>query len=108
MQNKNLIQPFANIICTIIYRDSKVSSKEKEKFFNFFKEEFGLNEAEIELLLKENTTDIEEDLKLLKEAFANDISQKAKFMQYLNELIYSDGIEDGEYEVFEMIRRELF
>ena len=108
MQDKNLIEPFANIICAIIYKDAKVSSKEKEKFFNFFKEEFGLNETEIEPLLKEQTPNIQEDLKLIKEAFANNISQKAKFMQYLNELIYSDGVEDEEYEVFEMIRRELF
>ena len=108
MQDKNLIQPFANILCAIIYKDSKVSAKEKEEFFNFFKEEFGLNETEIEPLLKEQNLDIQEDLKLIKKAFANNISQKAKFMQYLNKLIYSDGVKDEEYEVFEVIRKELF
>ncbi len=108
MENKALAEAFANVICAVIYKDSKVSSTEKEKFFAFFKEEFGLNETEIEPLLKENSRNIQEDLTLVKEAFANNISQKAKFMQYLNGLIYADGVENGEYEVFEMIREELF
>ena len=108
MENKALAEAFANVICAVIYKDTKVSSTEKKKFFAFFKEEFGLTDEEVAPLLKENSLNIQVDLEQIKEAFANNISQKAKFMQYLNGLIYSDGIEDGEYEVFEEIREALF
>jgi len=102
---------FAIILATLIKTDGKISEQERKKFNDFFKKEFELDNNSIDKLFKEaieSQENIEQHIELLKDGFKDDIMAKARFMQYLNETIISDGIEDKEYAVFEMIREKLF
>ncbi len=105
-----LCDSLAYLICNIIKTDGSISEKERKKFDDFFIKEFGLDKEDVEVLFKKaiNDTNYDEHISFLKEAFIDNPIQKAKFMKYLNEIIYSDGIKDGEYELFEKIRAELF
>ena len=108
---ENLYDSLAYVMWQVIKTDGEVSEKEREKFFDYFRNEFSLSDRKIDRLLASAAADgkdLQTHLENLKEALADKLSAKARFMQYLNECVYGDGIADGEYEVFEVIRRELF
>ena len=107
----DLKESFASIFLSVINADAKINKKEVDFFQDFFKKEFNITQNEIEKLFENSMyskRNIDEDIQLLKDAFAEDGVAKMRFMQYLNKCIFSDGIENNEYDVFEMIRAKLF
>ena len=100
---------FAVLLCGIIQSDGVVSEKERGKFDDFFAKEFGLSQDKVALLFEQglNENHYDEHIALLKEGFSSNPVQMMKFMQYLNETIFLDGIGDGEYALFEKIRDRL-
>ncbi len=102
---------FACILCGIIKSDGEISSKEREKFDDFFVKEFELDKETIDTLyvasMQEDNA-IEDHIELLKKGFEGQMMPKARFMQYLNDCVINDGVDDKEYEVFEMVRGRLF
>ncbi len=106
-----LKESFAVLLWAIIISDGVVSDKEREAFNKFFKLEFDLNPYEIDALfqtVEKNQENLEQHLKLLRLAFRSYPAQKARFMQYLNECIICDGVDNREYHTFEEIRQKLF
>jgi len=106
-----LQESFAVLLWAIIISDGVVSDKEREAFNKFFEQEFDLNPYEIDALFKTvetNQKDLEQHLKLLRLALRSYPIQKARFMQYLNQCIICDGVDDREYRTFEEIRQQLF
>lgn len=105
-----LKKSFAIVIREIILADKTVTTEERNKFDSFFKNEFNLSQSEINTLYVEainDEMDLDSHILLLKEGFKNKAMLTARFMQFLNETILSDGIEDKEYETFEMINQKL-
>ena len=101
---------FACILCGIIKSDGKISSKEREKFDEFFVKEFSLESSNIDALFHDNIEDAsyDEHVDLLKIGFEGSPMLMARFMKYLKALILSDGVSDGEYAVFERVRVGVF
>ena len=110
VESNQLMESYAAVMCAVMKKDGKITEKEKEKFFNFYKQEFMLDELGIEPLFKMGMKeeDINKHIKRIKEIAGSDSNNMMRFMQYLNETIISDGIEDEEYEIFEGIRKILF
>jgi len=110
VESNQLMESYAAVMCAVMKKDGKITEKEKEKFFNFYKQEFMLDELEIEPLFKMGMKeeDIDKHLKRIKELSGSDPYGMMRFMQYLNETIISDGIDEGEYAIFESIRKILF
>ena len=104
-----LQESFAVVLCGIIQSDGTVSQKERKKFDDFFAKEFELSKEEAQNLLEKalNETDYDKHIARLKEELKDMPMCKMKFMQYLNEIILSDGIGKDEYEFFEMVRSKL-
>jgi len=106
-KNKILYASFAVVFYHVIDADGVKSLQEKEKFFNFFKNYFEL-EQDLVLELYNDVVELEGDLdkhlEILKEELQNFPSLKIKLMNELNSIILSDGIDDREYVVFEKVR----
>jgi len=101
----------ACIMCAIIKSDLRTSPQEVKKFNEFFAREFELEKEHIDTLHEDamqDNSDVDEHLALLKEAFAENIILKGRFMEYLNNCVISDGIDYREYPVFEKVRIQLF
>jgi uncharacterized tellurite resistance protein B-like protein len=102
---------FATVLWSIIISDEVVSKKERKEFNAFFKKEFALSPAEIDVLfnkVEKSKERLEKHLDLLKKAFQAYPTQKAHFMQCLNRCIICDGVDNREYRTFEEIRKQLF
>ncbi len=100
---------FACIIAAIIASDEIVSDQEQRQAEHFFAEEFGIDaEATATLLEQAQEGDVDKHLLLLQEAFAGNMIEKARFMQFLNACITSDGVDSREYRVFEKVRDAFF
>ena len=108
----NLQYSFASVLWSIIISDNIVSQKEEKKFNTFLENEFSLSPTEIESMFKKiqsnNKESLEKHLNRLKEALQSYPIQKLRFMNYLNECIICDGVDDREYQTFEEIRKKLF
>jgi len=110
VESNQLMESYAVVMCAVIKKDGKITEKEREKFFNFYRQEFKLEDLDIEPLFKKGIKekDIDKHIKKLKEISNSDSFVMMRFMQYLNDIIVSDGIEDEEYKVFERISKILF
>ena len=109
MQEKSTKEAYAVLLYAIIAKDGSVSIKEREKFDNFFQNEFSLNDNEVADLFDFATKEIDykKYIDILKASLQDNPMQKLNFLQYLNQTVISDGIEDIEYEIFEEIRDAL-
>ncbi len=52
--------------------------------------------------------DIDEHVKFIRDVLADDNYTKYQILKQLNHIIYSDDIEDNDYEEFEKIKNILF
>lgn len=100
----------AVLLFDIIKADSEVSKEEVEKFHNIFTSQFDISKEKSESLYRQ-VEDLHGQfdmyLKQIKEKFESDLMAKANLMKILNEMILVDGIDDIEYDRFEIIKNEL-
>jgi len=108
---QQLKESFATLLVYGIKADNHISEKEKELFCSLMEEHCDIEYAEsVAFLAQSNPTpeDIEKHTKIINEFSKNNPMQKMHILECLNHIIYSDGIEMNEYNVFERLKRELF
>ncbi len=106
-----LQRAFAVVIYHVIKGDGAETNKEKAKFSSFFKNDFDLDEQQIDQLYEEASnfdSDFETYLAVLKEKISAYPEVELKLMQTLNSILTTQKFNVDEYEAFEDIRQALF
>ena len=106
-----LQRAFAVVIYHVIKGDGSESVKEKEKFSSFFKNDFDLDDKQVDQLHEDASNfdkDFETYLEVLKEKISAYPEVELKLMQTLNSILTTQKFNVDEYEAFEDIRQALF
>jgi uncharacterized tellurite resistance protein B-like protein len=105
MDSKN-IDALAVVLKSMIVQDKQITQKEMQKFTDFFVNEFNLNQKTInELFEKSDVDTLSKALQHLQASL--ELMEKMSFMNYINQVIISDSIDNSEYELFEEIKDSL-
>jgi len=106
-----LQRAFAVVIYHVIKGDGVETDKEKAKFSSFFKNDFDLDENQINQLHQEASnfdSEFETYLAVLKEKISAYPEVELKLMQTLNSILITQKFNVDEYEAFEDIKQALF
>ncbi len=106
-----LQRAFAVVIYHVIKGNDVETAKEKEKFAKFFKNDFDLDEKQIDQLHQEASQfdgEFETYLVVLKEKISAYPEVELKLMQTLSSIVTSQKFDVNEYEAFEEIKQALF
>ena len=93
----------ASVLYHIINADNRVVNKEKHKFATILKQEFDLDDEQINHLYeaaKSSTSDPHADLQTVSEYLKQNPGLRMNFMNKLNQLVDIDGVKDGELDIF--------
>ena len=93
----------ASVLYHIISADNRVVSREKHKFAIILKQEFDLDDEQINHLYeaaKSSTSDPHADLQTVSEYLKQSPGLRMNFMNKLNQLVDIDGVKDGELDIF--------
>jgi len=93
----------ASLLHHIISADNLESNREKQKFVSILKEEFDLNDAQIEHLYehtKTTSTDLRSDLQTINEYLKSNPKIRMHFMEKINQLIDIDKVKESELDMF--------
>ena len=93
----------ASLLHHIISADNLESAKEKHKFSSILKEEFNLNDEQIEHLYehtKATSSDLKSDLKAINEHLKDKPALRMHFMEKINQLIDIDSVKESELDIF--------
>ncbi len=93
----------ASLLYHIINSDNLPSEREKHKFSQILREEFGLADSQVSSLyhsVKNLKTDIHTDLKTIEEHLKDKPYLRMIFMQKLIQLISIDGVTSKEMDIF--------
>jgi uncharacterized tellurite resistance protein B-like protein len=105
MDSKN-IEALAVVLKSMIVQDKQITQKEMQKFTDFFVNECNLNQKTInELFEKSDVDTLSKALQHLQASL--EPMEKMSFMNYINQVIISDSIDNSEYELFEEIKDSL-
>ena len=110
-EDTTLQRAFAVVIYHVIKANDIETSKEKARFSSFFKNDFGLDEKQIDQLHEEASQfdgDFETYLGVLKENISAYPEVELKLMQTLKSIMSSHKFDAKECEVFDCIRSALF
>jgi len=108
---QQLRDSFATLLVYAIKADNIISEQEKELFCSLMEEHFDVEYLEsVEFLANSNPTqeDINKHIQIINDFSEDNPMQKMRILEYLNHIIYSDGIEINEYSVFEQLKNRLF
>ncbi len=115
MQNNPQLRPlrdsFACVAAALICVDGKISKAEMSRFHDFFAREFGVEEHEADAFLevaKGDLGSLDQHIEELSAVLPENLVERGRFMRYFNDCIISDGIDQGEYPIFDKIRDALF
>ena len=93
----------ASLLHHIISADNLESDKEMHKFSSILKEEFDLNEDQVNHLYqhtKATSGDLKSDLQTINEYLKDNPRLRMHFMEKINQLIDIDQVKDSELDVF--------
>ena len=93
----------ASLLHHIISADNLESEKEKHKFSSILKEEFDLNDDQINHLYehtKATSNDLKSDLQTIDEHLKSNPALRMRFMEKLNQLIDIDKVKESELDMF--------
>ena len=93
----------ASVLYHIISADDQVDSREKHEFSAILKQEFNLNEEQIEhlfLAAKSSTLELLSDLQTVNHYLKQTPTVRMNFMSKLIHLIDIDGVKDRELDIF--------
>jgi uncharacterized tellurite resistance protein B-like protein len=101
----------ASVLYHIINADQRVGIREKHKFATILKQEFDLNDEQIDHLYeaaKSSTSDPHADLKTVSQYLKSNPALRMNFMGKLNQLVDVDGVKDAEMDIFNEALRLVF
>ena len=93
----------ASVLFHIINADNQVVSREKHRFATILKQEFDLEDEQINHLYeaaKSSTSNPHVDLQIVSEYLKQNPGLRMNFMNKLNQLVDIDGVKDGELDIF--------
>ena len=93
----------ASLLHHIISADNLEREKEKHKFSSILKDEFDLNENQINHLYehtKATSSDLKSDLQVINEHLKDNPKLRMHFMEKINQLIDIDQVKESELDVF--------
>ena len=93
----------ASVLYHIIIADKKIARQEPDKFASILKHEFDLNEQQVGHLYqaaKSSASDLSADLNTVNDYLKQKPGLRMSFMDKLNQLVYIDGVHDGELDIF--------
>jgi len=101
----------ASVLYHIINADQRMGNREKHKFAAILKQEFDLNDEQIDHLYeaaKSSTSDPHADLQTVSQYLKSNPALRMNFMDKLNQLVDIDGVKDAEMEIFNEALRLVF
>jgi len=101
----------ASLLYHFIARDERHDEREKQEFSRLMKDEFGLNEEQVEHLYqaaKSATGELRGDLLIIKSHLKGNPGIRMQFMQRLLQLINIHGAHSAELELFYETLHEIF
>ncbi len=110
-EDKILQRAFAVVIYHVIKGDDIETDKEKAKFSSFFKNDFDLDDKQIDQLHEDVSkfdSDFDTYLAVLKEKISAYPEVEVKLMKTLNSIVTSQKFNVDEYGAFEDIKQALF
>ena len=110
-EDTTLQRAFAVVIHHVIKADDVETEKEKNRFASFFKNDFGMNNEQIDQLHEEASQfdgEFDTYLDVLKEKISAYPEVELKLMQTLNSMMGTHKFSPKEFAVFENIRKALF
>ena len=93
----------ASLLHHIISADNLESTKEKHKCTSILKEEFNLNDEQIDHLYehtKATSSDLKTDLQIINEHLKDKPALRMHFMEKINQLIDIDSVKERELDIF--------
>lgn len=115
MQHNPMLAPlrdsFACVAAAVIGVDGKTTKAELDRFHEFFSTEFGVTDEEADAFLAlamRERDNLDYHIDVLSNVLPENLVERARFMRYFNDCIITDGVEEGEYPVFDKIRNALF
>jgi uncharacterized tellurite resistance protein B-like protein len=93
----------ASLLYHIVAADGVESDKEQEKFCEIMQSEFDIDKVQVGILyayVKEKNINLDSDLKVIQTYLKDKPVLKMQFMDKLNKLIISDGIQNNELPLF--------
>ena len=93
----------ASLLHHIISADNLESDREKHKFASILKEQFDLNDDQINHLYehtKTTSTDLKSDLQTINEHLKENPKLRMHFMEKINQLIDIDEVKESELDMF--------
>lgn len=111
VKDHTLQRAFAVVIYHVINADDIETERERKRFRDFFKNDYGLDDLGIYILHKEASKfdkDFDVYLDVLKEKIGAYPEVEAKLMKTLNSIMVTEKFNEKEYAEFEKIRDALF
>ncbi|MFT5658281.1 MAG: putative tellurite resistance protein B-like protein [Gammaproteobacteria bacterium] len=93
----------ASVLYHIVSADGRVPGREKHEFAAILKQEFDLEDEQIEhlyLAAKSSTSDLQADLQTVSDFLKPNPAVRMSFMSKLNHLIDIDGVKERELDLF--------
>lgn len=109
--DKKIKKSVAALLAHIIKVDKRDVEKGAPLFCELMGQDFSCDKEEAEKYLKEmvgKEYDMDEHIRIIKEALCEDKISKYHLMEQLNHMIYSDTIQPEDYKFFEKIKNEFF
>lgn len=109
--DETLHTALASVLYHIISADKEVANREKRQFSRILKQEFELDDEQIDHLYeaaKSSTDDLEQDLKTVNRYLKKKPLVRMKFLQKLMQLVDINGTEDSELAYFYQTLHEIF
>lgn len=110
-EDHTLQRAFAVVIYHVIKANNKETEKEKQRFIEFFKNDFELDDNAIEQLHGEASQfddDFENYLDVLKDKISAYPDVEMKLMRNLNSIVNSQNFSKEEFAVFDQVTHALF
>ncbi|MCP4078235.1 MAG: hypothetical protein GY744_18875 [Gammaproteobacteria bacterium] len=102
-EDEVLHSALASVLYHMISVDKHVADKEKHKFISILKQEFDLQDDQVNhlyLAAKSSTSDPHTDLEIVNQHLKKKPQLRMNFMKKLNQLMDLDGVQDGELDIF--------
>jgi len=110
INEKNIKDALAILMCNIIHADGTVTEKEQSEVYEFFRNEFNISKEETNELFNSilgRGPELQAQADFIEKALKLDAKSKGILLVHLNNLIICDGCKDSEYIVFDKIKNSL-
>lgn len=101
----------ASLLYHIVTADGVESAKEQQKFCEIMQSEFDLDKLQVGILYryaKEKNIDFDSDLQVINQYLKDQPVLRMQFMEKLNQLVISDGLQNSELALFNKIMKVIF